>query len=302
MSSALAVAVPEEEEEEEEGRLIKVVEYVESSMCEELLGKFPDTSAFDFDYSQSSIWSPLVPRPQKSLALDWDLGTPPPKLSYRLGLDKTTLKKVTANLKNNIFTMFKKKQKKRRRSFIKPPDHFSPTPPSTKVTTLLFSIFVFIFLKNFPAIFGLLKLKWIYPFEETGKPIGKIGLRVGSVWIRRKGGKKMLKEGPFLILCLTWKKIGIYGKIWGKEATSKGESIMSSTIFFFLFWILLNYSEINVTGMEQGAESGLKTFQEEEEERSNPSCKTLQVFETIRLLSHLFIHVIFLFFVKCLFY
>ena len=45
--------------------------------------------------------------------------------------------------------------------------------------------------------------------------------------------------------------------------------------------------------MEQGAESGLKTFQEEEEERSNPSCKTLQVFETIRLLSHLFIHVIF---------
>ncbi|XP_034681787.1 uncharacterized protein LOC117911496 [Vitis riparia] len=132
LALAVAVAVPEEEEEEEEGRLIKVVEYVESSMCEELLCKFPDTSAFDFDYSQSSIWSPLVPRPQKSLAWDWDLGTPPPKLSYRLGLDKTTLKKVAANLKNNIFTMFKKKQKKRRRSFIKPPDHFSPTPPSTK--------------------------------------------------------------------------------------------------------------------------------------------------------------------------
>lgn len=167
MSSALAVAVAvavaQEEEEEEEGRLIKVVEYVESSMCEELLCKFPDTSAFDFDYSQSSIWSPLVPRPQKSLALNWDLGTPPPKLSYRLGLDKTTLKKVTANLKNNIFTMFKKKQKKRRRSFIKPSDHFSPTPPSTKVTTLLFSIFCLYVFEKFSSHFWVVEAQMGIP-------------------------------------------------------------------------------------------------------------------------------------------
>ncbi|KAK2978019.1 hypothetical protein RJ640_028701 [Escallonia rubra] len=65
-----------EEEEEEEGReclmnysragglatTVMVVEYLESSMSRDLLGKFPDNSAFDFDYSQSSIWSPLIPR------------------------------------------------------------------------------------------------------------------------------------------------------------------------------------------------------------------------------------------------
>ncbi|GMP48105.1 hypothetical protein CsSME_00015578 [Camellia sinensis var. sinensis] len=42
--------------------LVVVVEYLESSMSEHLLCKFPDNSAFDFDYSQSSIWSPLVHR------------------------------------------------------------------------------------------------------------------------------------------------------------------------------------------------------------------------------------------------
>ena len=136
MSSALSESVAEGEEEEV--RLIKVVEYVESAMAEELLCKFPDTSAFDFDYSQSSIWSPLLPRPHRSLAFDWDLETPPGKLSDRLGLNKTNLKKVTMNLKNNIFTIFKKQKKKRRRSFINPSDHFSPTPPSTKVTIFFF--------------------------------------------------------------------------------------------------------------------------------------------------------------------
>ena len=198
MSSALAVAVPEEEEEEEEGRLIKVVEYVESSMCEELLGKFPDTSAFDFDYSQSSIWSPLVPRPQKSLALDWDLGTPPPKLSYRLGLDKTTLKKVTANLKNNIFTMFKKKQKKRRRSFIKPPDHFSPTPPSTKVTNHSFIFhFCFYFFEKFSSHFWVVEAQMDIPIWgnwETNRE------NWPPCWIcldKEKRGKENVERGPF---------------------------------------------------------------------------------------------------------
>lgn len=39
--------------------VVVVVEYLGDSMSKDLLGKFPDYSAFDFDYSQSSIWSPL---------------------------------------------------------------------------------------------------------------------------------------------------------------------------------------------------------------------------------------------------
>ncbi|KAK3036602.1 hypothetical protein RJ639_031667 [Escallonia herrerae] len=41
---------------------VMVVEYLESSMSRDLLSKFPDNSAFDFDYSQSSIWFPMIPR------------------------------------------------------------------------------------------------------------------------------------------------------------------------------------------------------------------------------------------------
>lgn len=54
----------EGEEEKEYYPLIttKVVEYLQPVMCRELLCKFPDNSAFGFDYSQSSLWSPLLPR------------------------------------------------------------------------------------------------------------------------------------------------------------------------------------------------------------------------------------------------
>ncbi|KAK6142417.1 hypothetical protein DH2020_022765 [Rehmannia glutinosa] len=48
--------------------LLMVVEYLESTMSKDLLCKFPDNSAFDFDYSQSSIWSPLLPRPPPNSA------------------------------------------------------------------------------------------------------------------------------------------------------------------------------------------------------------------------------------------
>lgn len=48
-----------------------VVEYLQSIMSKELLGKFPDNSAFDFDYTQSSIWSPLIQR-QNGRGLDME--------------------------------------------------------------------------------------------------------------------------------------------------------------------------------------------------------------------------------------
>ncbi|XP_073005803.1 uncharacterized protein [Typha latifolia] len=48
---------------------IITVEYLQPSMSHELLGKFPDPSPFDFDYTQSSIWSPLLPRGRHGLPL-----------------------------------------------------------------------------------------------------------------------------------------------------------------------------------------------------------------------------------------
>ncbi|KAK9285214.1 hypothetical protein L1049_024402 [Liquidambar formosana] len=130
------------EDEEEKQRLIKVVEYVEESTSRELLCKFPDNSAFDFDYSQSSIWSPLVPRaykPASSLDMDTDM-TPKRKLSYGFGLNKSALRRVTTNIRRNIATSafnfslnlmknVKQKNKKKKGS------DFSATPPSLKRTS-----------------------------------------------------------------------------------------------------------------------------------------------------------------------
>ncbi|XP_009107832.1 uncharacterized protein LOC103833501 isoform X2 [Brassica rapa] len=49
----------EEEEEKENFPLIttKTVEYLQPVMRRELLRKFPDNSAFGFDYAQSSLWN-----------------------------------------------------------------------------------------------------------------------------------------------------------------------------------------------------------------------------------------------------
>ncbi|XP_050234148.1 uncharacterized protein LOC126682477 [Mercurialis annua] len=81
----------QEEEQEAKKRLIlsscKVVEYLGPLMSKDLLFKFPDYSAFDFDYSQSSIWSPLVPRLHSPMDLsDSDFITPR-KLSFGFGIN-----------------------------------------------------------------------------------------------------------------------------------------------------------------------------------------------------------------------
>ncbi|GAB4848215.1 hypothetical protein Ancab_002882 [Ancistrocladus abbreviatus] len=61
------------------GRDVIVVQYVESSMSTQLLCKFPDKSVFDFDYSQSALWSPLVRRYQSLSYCDEYAGKPTPK-------------------------------------------------------------------------------------------------------------------------------------------------------------------------------------------------------------------------------
>ncbi|XP_027346456.1 uncharacterized protein LOC113858154 [Abrus precatorius] len=125
----------EKEEEEEEQALVlrttKVVEYLEPFMSLELLCKFPDNSAFDFDYSQSTIWSPLVPRPYSPM--DLDLITPK-KLSYDMGFGaKCSVKKVGSKLRKkftatalnlNVDSIRKHTKSKNK----KVASDFSPTP------------------------------------------------------------------------------------------------------------------------------------------------------------------------------
>lgn len=125
--------VVEEEEQALVLKTTKVVEYLHPFMSLELLCKFPDNSAYDFDYSQSTIWSPLIPRPYTPM--DFDLITPK-KLSYDMGLGaKCSVKKVGSKLRKkftatsvNLNIDFIKKKNKNK----KIASDLSPTPPRIK--------------------------------------------------------------------------------------------------------------------------------------------------------------------------
>lgn len=117
---------------------MKVVEYMLSSMSTQLLHKFPDNSAFDFDYTQSSIWSPLVPHPSNP-------SSPAPELQRKLSYEDEEqtnvkkgklVKKFPENVKDKIsgscvFSCFRMHHKfsnkkmimKRRRSSFRRFDH-----------------------------------------------------------------------------------------------------------------------------------------------------------------------------------
>ncbi|XP_016484313.1 uncharacterized protein LOC107804885 [Nicotiana tabacum] len=113
--------------------LVIVIEHLQCSMSKDLLCKFPDNSAFDFDYTQSSIWSPLVPRPlsaQRRMSSGLSR-----KLSYEdvsAGcIGAANFKKVTAKIKRKFSTAvsenmkeYQKLKKRKKKAF----DFTSPTP------------------------------------------------------------------------------------------------------------------------------------------------------------------------------
>ncbi|XP_059289314.1 uncharacterized protein LOC132067039 [Lycium ferocissimum] len=109
------------------GPLVMVIEYLESSMSKDLLCKFPDNSAYDFDYSQSSIWSPLVPPPLSSdRRLSFGLSR---KLSYED--DETLFGNIKRKFSSVLFDnmkVYKNLKKRQRKGF-----DFSPVPSSSKV-------------------------------------------------------------------------------------------------------------------------------------------------------------------------
>ncbi|XP_052180751.1 uncharacterized protein LOC127793956 [Diospyros lotus] len=120
------------------------VEYLGDSISSELLCKFPDNSAFDFDYSQSSIWSPLLPHPPPSssdhLLTARVLSFDEAEEDDRRRMLVAAVKQVSANIKNKIAAALfgnsrtmklrnkhgKKKMKKAAAS------GFSPSPVSGK--------------------------------------------------------------------------------------------------------------------------------------------------------------------------
>ncbi|KAK8669474.1 hypothetical protein V6N13_106904 [Hibiscus sabdariffa] len=132
---------------DEQERLImasaKVVEYLEPLMSRELLCKFPDNSALDFDYTQSSLWSPLIPRPYSPADLCFDPFLIPRNLSFDnelglgLGLEleksNCSAKKFRPNLKKKIATaafninlhLLRNKNKMRKKNMA---SEISPTP------------------------------------------------------------------------------------------------------------------------------------------------------------------------------
>lgn len=130
--------------------ITKVVEYLEPLMSKELLRKFPDNSAYGFDYTQSSIWSPLVPRAYSPMDLEVDLDfVTPRKLTYdmdQLVLGKqNSLNKVSSKAKKRItatafkinLSALKSKKKKKMKSDFSPTPSISCNPACRKVTLFL---------------------------------------------------------------------------------------------------------------------------------------------------------------------
>jgi hypothetical protein len=122
----------------------KVVYFLDTSMSKQLLCKFPDTSsAFDFDQTQSSIWSPLVPRIYSAM----DYPKPRNRNRRRVSIGGAgmgyKLKKFTSNIKKKLnvtaFNLNLNLNPFNNNNKINP-SHVSETPLKT---TKVFSFFIY---------------------------------------------------------------------------------------------------------------------------------------------------------------
>ncbi|XP_021728030.1 uncharacterized protein LOC110695120 [Chenopodium quinoa] len=109
-----------------------VIQYLDTSMSNNLLSKYPDYSGFGFDYSQSSIWSPLVPRFTSISCLN----PKSPDLNRRLSFEKISLsssiKKKVCTFGLNLNAKIQKNKKKKKMLKCNNDSSEFQSPPSKK--------------------------------------------------------------------------------------------------------------------------------------------------------------------------
>ncbi|KAF9601375.1 hypothetical protein IFM89_019228 [Coptis chinensis] len=102
------------------------IEYLQPSMSQELLCKFPDQSVYDFDYTQSGIWSPLLPRGHLSSFQVSPFEVRRRLLEYDDGVEvlQEKTRKVGSKIKKKVIMAMSMKNKKKMKKKL----DFSVTP------------------------------------------------------------------------------------------------------------------------------------------------------------------------------
>ncbi|ERN14956.1 hypothetical protein AMTRI_Chr02g213700 [Amborella trichopoda] len=94
------------------------IHYLDQATSMKLLSKFPDASAYDFDYQQSGIWSPLPPHPFSGGPFSENPLLPPDislLLSEKPNLGKTKRLLAPEGSAQNLMEKFRKVKKEKRK-------------------------------------------------------------------------------------------------------------------------------------------------------------------------------------------
>ncbi|KAL5714470.1 hypothetical protein ACHQM5_016431 [Ranunculus cassubicifolius] len=88
------------------------IEYLQPSMSQQLLSKFPDESAYDFDYTQSGIWSPLLPRGHSRMQDVSASEVTRKLLAETPEFPQEKMKKLSSRIKKKMSAAMRRKKKK----------------------------------------------------------------------------------------------------------------------------------------------------------------------------------------------